>query len=177
MIESVNMMIRRAVKSDVAELGRILYQVNNIHAQGRPDLFIMGHRKYNDEELADLLGDPGRPVFVLTEDNTKLKGYAFCVIEQYEEGSNMVPRRTVYIDDICVDEICRGQHVGQLLYQYVCDYARSIGAYNVTLNVWSCNPTAMAFYESMGMTPYKVGMEYVLEPGDSSRETGQEGTL
>ena len=167
--ESVHIMIRRARKSDVPELGRILCQVNNVHAEGRPDLFLKDHRKYSDEELTDLLGDPGRPVFVLTEDDRKIKGYAFCMIEQYGEGGNMVPRRTVYIDDICVDEICRGQHVGRQLYQYVCEYARSIGAYNITLNVWSCNPTAAAFYEAMGMTPYKVGMEYVLGQEDSRK--------
>lgn len=156
-------MIRRAVENDIPELGRILFQVNNVHAQGRPDLFLMDHRKYTDQELADLLGDPGRPVFVLTEDDHKLKGYAFCMIEDYRDGTNMVPRRTVYIDDICVDQVCRGQHVGQQLYTYVCDYARSVGAYNITLNVWSCNPGAQAFYQSMGLVPYKVGMEYILD--------------
>jgi len=44
----------------------------------------------------------------------------------------------------------------------VIDFARREGFYNVTLNVWSCNPGAQAFYEAMGMKPYKIGMEQVL---------------
>jgi hypothetical protein len=32
----------------------------------------------------------------------------------------------------------------------------------VTLNVWSCNPAALRFYEARGLTPQKVGMEQVL---------------
>ena len=69
---------------------------------------------------------------------------------------------TLYIDDICVDENARGQNVGRALYDHILGYARSLGCYNVTLNVWSCNPGAMAFYEKLGLRPYKVGMEKIL---------------
>ena len=50
------------------------------------------------------------------------------------------------------------------LYEYILDYARTKGCYNVTLNVWNCNPGAMAFYEKLGLAPYKVGMEKILAP-------------
>ncbi len=29
----------------------------------------------------------------------------------------MTALRTLYIDDLCVNESCRGQHIGQALYQ------------------------------------------------------------
>ena len=69
---------------------------------------------------------------------------------------------TLYIDDICVDVNARGQHVGSMIYEHIVDFARQSGCYNVTLNVWSCNPGAMKFYERLGMVPYKVGMETLL---------------
>ena len=69
---------------------------------------------------------------------------------------------TLYIDDICVDRDARGTGVGRALYDHILGYARQRGCYNVTLNVWSCNPGAMAFYEKLGMKPYKVGMETIL---------------
>ncbi|WP_304648674.1 N-acetyltransferase, partial [uncultured Dubosiella sp.] len=69
---------------------------------------------------------------------------------------------TLYIDDICVDEQARHQHIGKALYDFVLAYARERGCYNVTLNVWSLNPGAQAFYESLGMKPYKIGMETIL---------------
>ena len=155
-------MIRRAVTGDVPELLRLLKQVNNVHAKGRPDLFKMDRRKYTDEELEVILKDDHRPVFVLTEDEGKIRGYAFCLWEIYEGDHNMVDRKTLYIDDICVDEVCRGEHVGQSLYRHVLAYARENGFYNVTLNVWSCNPGAARFYEKMGLVPYKTCMEVIL---------------
>ena len=69
---------------------------------------------------------------------------------------------TLYIDDICVDENARGLGVGRTLCNHILSYAREKGCYNVTLNVWNCNPGAMAFYEKLGMAPYKVGMEKIL---------------
>ena len=69
---------------------------------------------------------------------------------------------TLYIDDICVDENARGLGAGRALYERILDYAREKGCYNVTLNVWSCNPGAMAFYEKLGLVPYKIGMEQIL---------------
>ena len=68
----------------------------------------------------------------------------------------------MYIDDICVDEKARGRHVGKAIYEHILAYARERGCYNVTLNVWNCNPGAMKFYEKLGLVPYKVGMETIL---------------
>ena len=155
-------MIRRAEKRDIPELARLLVQVNNVHAKGRPDLFRTDRRKYTDEDLALLLEDPSRPVFVLTQDDEKILGYAFCQMEVYENDRNMVDRKTIYIDDICVDQAARRQGVGERLYHHVLAFAREEGCYNVTLNVWCENPGAMEFYRAMGLVPYKIGMEKIL---------------
>lgn len=166
--------IRRAVEKDVPGLVELLLQVCNVHADGRPDLFVHGSRKYSDAELCALLTDDARPVFVAVEKGEgaegdagtaageQIVGHAFCVLQDYAGSNNMQPVKTLYIDDICVDEAHRGQHVASALYRHVLDYARSLGCHNVTLNVWSCNPGAQKFYEAMGMTPYKIGMEQVL---------------
>ena len=70
--------------------------------------------------------------------------------------------KTLYIDDICIDENCRGKHIGSQIFEYVKNYAKNIGCYNVTLNVWSCNSGAMKFYEKCGLVPQKTGMEMIL---------------
>ena len=74
----------------------------------------------------------------------------------------LVDAKTLYIDDICVDEKARGKHVGTALYAHVKAYAKSQGCYNITLNVWNCNPGAMQFYEALGLVPRKVEMEAIL---------------
>ena len=69
---------------------------------------------------------------------------------------------TLYLDDLCVDQACRGQRVGSGLYQAVLALARERGCYNVTLNVWACNQTAMDFYRRCGLQVQKTGMEVIL---------------
>lgn len=155
------MNIRRAVSGDIPELNRLLHQVLMVHHNGRPDLFKPDCTKYTNEELAALLQDEKRPVFAAFDGGAML-GYAFCVLEIHENDNILTDRKTLYIDDICVDEQSRGQHVGTALYQHCIGYARESGCYNVTLNVWSCNPGAEAFYQAMGMKPYKTGMEMIL---------------
>ena len=74
----------------------------------------------------------------------------------------MTDIKTLYIDDLCVDETMRGHHIGRMLYEAALDFAREHGCYNLTLNVWSCNESAMNFYHSCGLKPQKVGMEIIL---------------
>ena len=156
------MEIRRADKRDLAGCSRLLYQVEDVHRQGRPDLFALHAKKYTDEELLELFQDESRPVFVGVDEEGEMMGYAFCILEDHTPEHAMNDFTTLYIDDLCVDETKRGMQVGKRLYEYVLAYARSIGCYNVTLNVWECNPGAKAFYEKMGLVPYKTGMEVIL---------------
>ena len=155
-------MIRRARVSDIERLDHILFQVQDVHANGRPDIFIKGAKKYNDEQLLDIIGNDERPIFVGVNENGKVMGYAFCVFENHKDDNILTPIKTLYIDDLCVDEALRGQHVGNQIYEYVLAFAKESGCYNVTLNVWECNPSAKKFYEAMGLVPYKTGMEKIL---------------
>lgn len=156
------MEIRRAVNQDMEDINRLLLQVCLVHHRGRPDLFKYGAKKYTDEQLRALIADDSRPIFVAAGEDGHVAGYAFCVFQQHTGDNILTDIRTLYIDDLCVDENRRGQHIGSQLYQYVLDFARENGCYNVTLNVWSCNEAAMKFYEACGLKPQKVGMEVIL---------------
>lgn len=155
------MEIRRAEKGDMAGINELLRQVLTVHHNGRPDLFKSDSKKYTDEELAELIDDDGRPVFVADEGG-KVLGYAFCVFKQYVNDNILTDIKTLYIDDLCVDEACRGQHIGRSLYEFVLAFAKEQGCYNVTLNVWECNTGAKRFYEKCGLVPQKTGMEKIL---------------
>ena len=156
------MEIRRAVNQDMEDINRLLLQVCLVHHRGRPDLFKYGAKKYTDEQLRALIADDSRPIFVAVGEDDHVAGYAFCVFQQHTGDNILTDIRTLYIDDLCVDENRRGQHIGSQLYRYVLDFARESGCYNVTLNVWSCNEAAMKFYEACGLKPQKVGMEVIL---------------
>lgn len=156
------MNIRRAREGDIPRIGELLLQVCRVHHRGRPDLFREGGRKYDDDQLRELLGNEERPILVAVDESDRVLGYAFCICQIYRGNWAMQDLTTLYLDDLCVDEACRGQHVGRALYEAVLELARSMGCYNVTLNVWTCNPGAMAFYERCGLKPQKVGMEVIL---------------
>lgn len=161
------MLIRRAETGDIRGLHELLYQVNLIHHNGRPDLFRYGTRKYTDDELKEIIADASRPILVAV-DKDGVAGYAFCVYQQYMNDNIRTDVKTLYIDDLCVDERRRGQHIGKQLYDAVLGMARENGCYNVTLNVWCLNEGAMKFYERCGMRPLKIAMEQILERDDLS---------
>lgn len=154
--------IRQALESDIPAIMNLLLQVNDVHADGRPDLFMHGHTKYNQETLKKIMTDHNTPIFVGTGPEGHLLGYCFCIIEDHAESNNLKPVKTLYIDDLCVDATLRGKHVGRTIYNAVMNYASQNGFYNITLNVWCCNPSAIKFYESLGMEPMKISMEAIL---------------
>ena len=153
-------MIRRAEIKDIPGIIELLHQVNMVHHVLRSDLFKPYTTKYNEQELEALIGDDSKPIFVF-EDGGVL-GHAFCKITEVKGDKLLQNIKTLYIDDICIDEKARGQHVGKALYEYVRDYAASIGCNNITLNVWEGNDAALSFYKNMGMKVQKTTMEIVL---------------
>ena len=154
--------VRRAGKEDIPRILELLVQVDMVHHNGRPDLFKGPATKYNAAELEEILENEETPVFVCEGEDGNVAGHAFCIHKQIIGDSVLTDVKTLYIDDLCVDEAYRGQHVGRALYEHVVEYAKENGFYNITLNVWSCNPGAQKFYEAMGLKPQKIGMEQIL---------------
>lgn len=157
-----SMNIRKATQKDIPFLDALLLQVLTVHHEGRPDLFKNGTRKYTEEELKELLKDEQKPIFVATEENGDVVGYAFCILEQHKDHNILTDIKTLYIDDLCVDQNKRGLGIGKALYDYVVRFAKDNGCHNLTLNVWSCNKAALRFYEKCGLAPQKIGMELIL---------------
>ncbi len=156
------MKIRRAAASDLQAVNELLSRVLEIHAEIRPDIFIPGTRKYRDEELLEIFEDDRRPIFVAVNDEDQVLGYCFCEIQECKGVNNMKDMKTLYIDDLCVYAHTKGMHVGKTLYDYVINYAREIGCYNVTLHVWEGNDSARGFYDAMGFGIQKTLMEKIL---------------
>lgn len=154
--------IRRAVEKDTEKTMKLLSEVLELHAKLRPDIFIPGTTKYTREELQEIFRNDSTPVFVAADENDEVMGYAFCVIKRQPFSTNMKDFSTLYIDDLCVDENCRGQHIGSLLFDHVKQFAKEQGCHDLTLNVWEGNDVARAFYERKGMFVKETQMEILL---------------
>lgn len=152
------MLICNAEERHIPGMISLLYQVGEVHHVIRPDIFRSGALKYTPEQLQELLKDASKPIFV-AEENDKVVGYCFCQIRDYAGSTVQADRKELYIDDLCVDENCRGQHIGKTLYDHANAYAREIDCQFLTLNVWCGNDSAMKFYEMAGLTPRNIMME------------------
>lgn len=157
------MNIRRAKEKDIPRLIKLLQQVLEIHAELRPDIFISGTTKYTDDELVKKVNDDNNPIYVAVDEDDVCVGYAFCQLKEQPFSNNMVPFKSLYIDDLCVDVSARGKYVGKSLFEYVKSEAKRLGCYEITLNVWTGNTSAEIFYERMGMQTKERQMEYILK--------------
>ena len=155
-------MIRKAEERDIPRIIELLGQVLQIHADIRPDIFIPGITKYTADELKELLKNKENPIYVAVNKADVCVGYAFCQLREQPFSNNMVPFKSLFIDDLCVDQQDRGQHIGESLFNYVKNEAKRLGCYEVTLNVWAGNTSAEKFYEKMGMKTKERQMEYIL---------------
>ncbi len=157
-----NVKIRRAEEKDIKRMIELLLQVLNIHAEIRPDVFIAGTTKYTENELMEMIKNDINPIYVAVNEEDWCMGYAFCQLREQPFSNNMVPFKSFFIDDLCVDANLRGQHIGESIFEYVKKEARRLGCYEVTLNVWSGNTPAEKFYEKMGMKTKERQMEFIL---------------
>lgn len=155
------MKVRRGEFKDIPRMLDLLTQVNLVHHEGRPDIFNKA-TKYDAEMLREEIETEKLLTFVAVDESDYVLGYGFCMMEQVIGDRILTDIKTLYIDDICVDETCRGQHVGSAIYDAIVAFAKEQGCYHITLNVWELNPTARQFYESLGMKPLKTMMETVL---------------
>lgn len=156
------MIIRRANADDMEGINKLLAQVLYVHHVDRPDIFKAIGKKYTDEELVSIINNDKTPVFVAVSDEGAVMAHCFCAVNEVCCHSSLVDNKTLYIDDLCVLEDFRGSGVGKAMYEYAVDFAKSIGCYNLTLNVWAENKNAMKFYEAMGLGIQKIGMEKIL---------------
>lgn len=154
--------IRKAATRDIPALLKMLAEINRLHYEGRPDLFRPG-QKYNAAELDVLLRDPQHLTLVADDGEGGVAGYAICQVQDHRNNHVLAPVRTLYLDDLCVEDGRRGGGIGRKLMEAVKAEAKQMGCHNLTLNVWECNPKAQHFYETCGMKPMKTCMEMVLD--------------
>lgn len=156
------MIIRKANANDYKGVERLLVEVNNLHQKLRPDIFIENAVKYDEGKFDKIILNESTPVFVAVDDEGNVLGHLFCSVRDYEQVKVYKDFKSLFIDDLCIEESARGQGVGKALYEFAVGYARENGCYDVTLNVWEGNNSARAFYEKMGMFPKETQMEYIL---------------
>ncbi len=156
------MIIRFARESDIPDIENLLVQVCNVHSNKRPDLFKKDGQKYNSEQIKKLISDKNTPIITAFDEETqRVVGYAMCVMKKIENNTSLCDMKTLYLDDLCIDENLRGKGIGKKVFDKVVEFARNEGCYNITLNVWEGNDSAKKFYEKCGFKPQKTTLEMI----------------
>ena len=149
------MIITRATIKDIDQILNLLSQVLEIHANIRGDIFNHGVTKYQKEELIEMMKDDNNPIYVIKKDD-KVLGYAFCQIIINKHPHLTKIHKTFYIDDFCIDEKYRRQHIGETLFGFIKEEATRLDMDEITLNEWVGNEGAKTFYEKMGLKARKI---------------------
>ena len=154
--------IRQAAAKDAHKICELLYAIADVHAKLRPDLFKPSASKYSIEELCEKFLREDERVFVCVDPNDEVVGYVFCAVIEKEENNVRTKIKTLYVDDLCVDENYRGQGIATELMNKALFFAKEIGCYNFTLNVWAGNIAAERFYEKFGLRAQCTHLEMIL---------------
>ena len=154
-------MIQQATQQDIPQLSKLLQYICDLHSKIRPDLFAAGKSKYNEQQLLELLQASSRPIFVSRTEDGLAVGYIFCAVTLWQ-GEGFVPQKSLYIDDLCVDQQYQHQGIGKALFNYARNYAKEIQCHNITLNVWQGNDSAIKFYQDLGLSVQRTFLEEIL---------------
>lgn len=153
-------MVRYATREELERVNELRKMVNEVHCNGRPDIFKGGFCKELQEYILTLWENDNSDVIVVIRDG-EICGFA-CVdyVERPESPYNLA-RRFYHINEFCVDEKYRRQGVAIELFEFIKKEAATKNFDKIELDMWEFNDGALKFYESVGFRTYRRFMEFV----------------
>ena len=151
-------MVRFAKIEDLERVNELRKIVNDVHVEGRPDIFKAGFHDELRDFIYDIWDTENKDIIV-AERNGVICGFA-CVQYVSKPESPFMNARTFYdVDEFGVDTAFRRQGVATELIAFIKEDAKKRGIDRIELNMWEFNQGAWAFYESVGFQTYRRYME------------------
>ncbi|OTW89177.1 GNAT family N-acetyltransferase [Bacillus thuringiensis serovar cameroun] len=154
--------VRLATSKDFGDISNINKQVQQLHIEGRPDIYAKTSVSLDRNVYETWLNDTTIEIFVVEDNNKEILAYIILDIKEPSENPKLVERKVLFIRNIGVSEICRGTGIGEILIQKAFEYAKDIQATSIELNVLEFNKKAIRFYEKLGFKTQSQQMEFVL---------------
>lgn len=153
------MHIRQAGEEDREVIQSLINRQRAFHARLRPDLFKITWA--GEDEASEWTGEEARCAFLA---ETRGKAIGLLLLEALETKPLpfLVHKRFVYINEIFVDAEWRHQGVGQALMEAASKWALQKEIPLMRLSVLPDNKEAVAFYASLGFSPFMMSMEAVV---------------
>jgi len=150
--------VRFACEADLSRVNELRRQVNELHVQGRPDIFKPGFGQELQDYARTLIQSDGHDILVAERDGV-ICGMAVVDYIRKPETPYGYARNFYHVEELAVDAAYRRQGVARELTDFMCKEARARGFERIELDVWDFNREAIEFYEAMGFGAFRHMME------------------
>ncbi|MEN2467508.1 GNAT family N-acetyltransferase [Ornithinibacillus sp. JPR2-1] len=157
----MNINIRDAYEDDIQDIIYLRRQLDDFHAEMRPDVFISSNL-YDEEDIKSYLETKKSRVIIIENPTNEIIGYAVLNTERVEKNTIFNNRTFIYVNEISIREDLRGQGLGKLVLKWIVEYAKTMNVEAVELDVYECNEVAVNLYKSIGMKNRTNRMELKL---------------
>jgi GNAT superfamily N-acetyltransferase len=157
------MEIRKAKIEDLEEITELLIQVKKLHENGRSDIFKPTMKSQAEEETIEILSGKRFQTIIATNEEDKAIGMAIYEVKERKGHKNLKDARTLWVEDIVVEEKQQGKRIGTRLMEELQKIAKKKKCIRIELNVWNFNTKAYEFYQKLGMNEQRTIMEFSMQ--------------
>ena len=155
------MIVRFAKENELGRVNELRKQVNDIHVEGKPEVFKPGFGQELRDFVNVIWNDPEQEI-VVAEDDGVICGFAVLHHINKPENPFMKERDFIDIDEFCVDKDHRRKGAASEMVSFIKKFAREKGFKRIELNMWEFNQNALAFYEAAGFKTFRRYMEMMI---------------
>ncbi len=155
-------MVRFAKEKDLLRVNELRRQVNEVHVEGRPDIFKPGFCQELKDYARRVLEDEDKDIIVVERDGN-ICGMACVEYIRKPESPYTFARNFYHVSEIAVDEAFQRQGVATELVTFMKEDAKAKGLARIELDVWEFNKSAIEFYEAAGFQMYRRFLELECE--------------
>lgn len=155
-------MVRFAEEKDLNIINELRKQVNDIHVEGRPDVFKAGFGT-EIRDFAKVIMNGENSDIIVAERNGVICGMVCVDYVNKPETPYSKARSFYHVQEIAVDVNYRRQGVAKELLEFMITDAKKRKLGKIELDVWEFNDSAIEFYQAVGFRQTRRWMEYEVE--------------
>lgn len=152
-------MVRFAEEKDLDRVNELRKQVNDIHVEGRPDVFKAGFGS-ETRDFAKVIISGENSNIIVAERSGVICGMASVDYVNKLETPFGNARRFYHVQEIAVDVKYRRQGVAKELLEFMIADAKKRNLGKIELDVWEFNDSAIEFCQAAGFRQTRRWLEY-----------------
>jgi len=142
--------IRKAKIEDFDKINNLNWQSDCFHYNNEPYIYEKTNEGCRTKEYIESIIKNKKSIFVVLEKGKEIIGF----LNAYEETRGHLPfhkkRKYIVLDNIVIDENHRKKGYGEILLNYLIEYAKNKKYNDIILYVYKFNENAIKLYEKKG---------------------------